>query len=135
MPRDTEFTRPSVSPVQRLSEPEWWQLPTDFDPDKVLAAARAERDEVLARYVRALGLGRALRTLWRTLIAEPFKRWRQRERWTRELTMMQDYELHDIGITRSMIPYIVSGKVAREDQPARRDRKPANENTRSREAA
>lgn len=133
MSSDTPFTRSGASSVKPLSEPEWWQLPADFDPEKVLAAARAQRDEVLGDWARAVG--RSLAALWRKGIVEPYERWRQRERTIRELTMLEDHELRDLGITRSMIPFIASGHVVREDLPIRRDAVPANENTRSRKAA
>ncbi len=69
----------------------------------------------LARQDRAAALGAGLRIAARVLswpvraaLIEPFKAWRRRERIRTGLKGMPDGVLHDIGMTRDRLPYLIA---------------------------
>ena len=84
-----------------------------LNPDAVLERAREMRavevGEALGSALRAIG-----RFVDKILIA-PVRRWREQQQAYRELMSLDDHVLHDIGITRADIPYVVRGR-----PPARR---------------
>jgi uncharacterized protein YjiS (DUF1127 family) len=126
-------TAAPASPVEPLSEPELWTVPTDIDLRSVMDQARHERARAVAGASRALWRG--LATVWHKAVVAPFARWRERERTLRELSMLSERELHDIGLTTGMIPYVASGALSAKDETAGRDSTPANENLRSQKVA
>ena len=98
------------------------RLPQGFDNDALLAEARRQRDEALAGFAR--NVGRGLTALWARTVAGPYRAWQERERTYRELSMLNEHELQDLGITSAMIPMVVAGKITA-----------ANENKHSTKAA
>jgi len=79
------------------------------------ARGDALRMMALARQDRAAALGAGLRVAWRVLgwpvraaLIEPFKAWRRRERIRTGLKGMPDGVLHDIGMTRDRLPYLIA---------------------------
>ncbi len=123
------FVGEGESPVRPLSEPERWTPPALVDHEALAAEARALRAQALAGY------GRALARLWRKAIVAPVARWIERERLVRELSMLDDRELADLGISRGLIPYIAAGNFTANDEGARHERAPANENAHTHKAA
>ena len=123
------FVAEGESPVRPLSEPERWTPPAPVDHEALLAEAQALRAQALANFGRALG------RLWRKAIAAPVARWIERERLTRELSRLDDRELGDLGISRGLIPYIAAGKFTPNDEDARHESAPANENAHTHKAA
>lgn len=59
------------------------------------------------------GGARALAHLLRTYVIEPYLRYRDRSNAIRELSLLSDDLLKDIGLSRSEIPAAVDGKLAR----------------------
>jgi uncharacterized protein YjiS (DUF1127 family) len=108
----TSFTR----------ESEEMRLPRGFDNDTLVAEARRQRDEALAGALRVAA--RAVASLWTKAVVRPFRAWQERERTYRELAMLNEHELQDLGITSGMIPLVVAGKI-----------RAANENGHSTKAA
>ena len=101
-------TSETLSPVERLGEPEHWSPPAEMDAEALMAYARGARDKALAGAL--MSLGRAAARLWRKAIMEPVARWEARERTIRELSAMREHELAELGIAPGMIPYVASGK-------------------------
>jgi uncharacterized protein YjiS (DUF1127 family) len=97
-------------------------LPDGFETEALVAAARRDRDRMLAGVL--VSLGRAVAKLWLKAVANPFRNWQARERTYRELALLNEHELRDIGLTPGMIPLVASGKI-----------NAANENRRSTKAA
>jgi len=121
------------SPVERLSEPDHWAAPGAVDLEVLMSKARSERDRAVAEALRTSAAAAA--GLWRKLVAEPFARWRERERTIRELSSLREHELAELGIAPGMIPYIASGKLQAEGSAAAGSTAPANENARVRRVA
>jgi uncharacterized protein YjiS (DUF1127 family) len=117
------------SPVRPLSEPERWTPPVLVDHEALAAEARVLRAQALADF------GRTLVRLWRKAIVAPVARWIERERLMRELSMLDDRELADLGISRGLIPYIAAGNFSANDEGARHETAPANENAHTHKAA
>ncbi len=118
----------SDSPVESLGSFERLTPPSMFDGELLMRAARLERDRAVAGLL--VKLGRHVAWLWRKAVAEPFKRWLERERTIRELSSLRARELAELGIAPGMIPYVAAGKVTNErGSPA------ANENAHPRRAA
>lgn len=110
------------SPVRPLSEPDRWTPPAPIDHEALMAEAQALRTQAIADFWRATG------RLWRKAVAAPVERWLERERAIRELSSLDDRELADLGISRGLIPYVAAGKFTANDEGARRETAPANEN-------
>jgi uncharacterized protein YjiS (DUF1127 family) len=108
----TNFTR----------ESDLLNLPSGFETEALVAAARRQRDAMIAGVLVRLGHGVA--KLWQKAVASPFRAWQERERTYRELAMLSEHELRDIGLTPGMIPLVAAGKI-----------NAANENRRSTKAA
>jgi uncharacterized protein YjiS (DUF1127 family) len=123
------FVAEGESPVRPLSEPERWTPPAVVDHEALLAEANALRAQALANFGRALG------RIWRKAVAAPVARWIERERLMRELSMLDDRELADLGISRGLIPYIATGNFTANDEGARHETAPANENAHTHKAA
>lgn len=119
------------SPVRPLAEPERWTVPTETDHERVLAAAQALRIQATRRLAHAFA--NSVARLWHDGIVEPIARWRERERTIRELSMLNERELADIGLSPGMIPFVAAGKFQPEAEPI--ERAPANENHSPRRAA
>lgn len=95
------------------SLPETDGVADTLNSDAVLARAREMRAVEVGE-----ALGSALRAIGRvvdTVLITPVRRWRQQQQAYRELMSLDDHVLHDIGITRADIPYVVRGRA-----PARR---------------
>lgn len=73
---------------------------------EILAEAHATR----ARYTAAgfRWLGRALTWPVRATVIRPFQAWRRRERVRHGLVGLGDNVLHDIGMTRDRLPYLIA---------------------------
>jgi|SRR5690606_34485027 uncharacterized protein YjiS (DUF1127 family) len=93
--------RNSAAPAAAKPAPE-------VDSLALLAAAQEARAREVARLIR--GLARKVKSAFNTVVVEPLARWRRREALARELYSLDDRMLRDIGLTRSEIPFIVSGK-------------------------
>lgn len=96
-------------PVRPLAEPDRWTAPRLLAEDAVLRAARAQRDAATAKALAAFFL-HGVAWLAHKLVVEPLRRWLERERMIRELSMLSDRELADLGVTPGEIPYIAAGK-------------------------
>lgn len=114
------------APVDPVSEPERWPPPTDWSHEAVLAAAQAYRAEVMARWGRAAVA--ALARLWRSILTEPFRRWRAREGALRELAMVDEPQLGERGVPPGEIPYLTVGKLSPEREGTQWLRRAANRN-------
>ena len=122
-------TRETLSPIERLGEPEHWSPPPQMEAEALMAYARHARDKALAGLL--LSLGRAAARLWQKAIAEPVARWEARERTMRELSSMRPHELAELGIGPGMIPYVASGKFRTDRGAVVRGSTVANENSRT----
>ncbi|HLI13599.1 MAG TPA: DUF1127 domain-containing protein [Alphaproteobacteria bacterium] len=91
--------------------------------------------ESQAHRTRATAVVHAVASLWRNLIARPFARWAAQERAIRELSMLDDRELADLGISRGLIPYAATGKLEITNRYERPLNRSANENRQDRHAA
>ena len=117
------------SPVRSLNEPDRWRVPVEVSHEALLIQARELRTKALVHYAHVIG--NALAGLWRKAAVEPVTRWLARERAIRELSLLNEHELHDLGIAPGMIPYLVTGKLNAEDE----GRRAANENLHPKRAA
>jgi uncharacterized protein YjiS (DUF1127 family) len=69
--------------------------------------------EAAAREMRALEIARLIGQVAgkiKSAVVGPLARWRRREALANELYSLDERMLKDIGLSRSEIPYIVSGK-------------------------
>lgn len=121
------------SPVHSLHEPDFWTPPVDINLEALVAAAHANRNALLAKYTRTFVA--ALAAFWRKAVVQPVGRWLERERMIRELSRMDERELHDLGLTPGMIPYLVSATNAQEGARLHAAVVFANENVRPIRAA
>ena len=80
----------------------------DLDAAAVEAAAREARAHELARLVGVLA--RAVNTAFKAIFVAPLAHWRRRTALANELYSLDERMLKDIGLSRSEIPFIVSGK-------------------------
>jgi len=125
------------SPVRPLAEPERWQAPNfrGLVENPSAATKHAARDGGVG--------GAVLRgTAWlaRKLVTEPYRRWAEHERIIRELSLMSERELADLGLARGDIPYVAAGSLRTDDRDrgaatARLFTAPANENGQPSKAA
>lgn len=76
------------------------------DLARIMAEAHAIRARLLASGLRRLG--RALSWPVRVAIVRPFRAWRRRERVRVGLGGLADNALHDIGMTRDRLPYLIA---------------------------
>ena len=95
----------------------------EFDAAAVEAAAREARARELARLVGVFA-AKARKAINAVFVA-PLARWRRREALANELYSLDERMLKDIGLSRSEIPFIASGK---------RVATPHQDNTRARAA-
>jgi uncharacterized protein YjiS (DUF1127 family) len=103
----------STSPVERLDEPDRWTPPFEASPMDLNARGGELRTEALVRHGSAIA--NALGAIWRKAVLGPVSRWLERERAIRELSALNEHELHDLGVAPGMIPYLVSGKARLDD--------------------
>ena len=76
------------------------------------------------------GAVRLLRSVWQAVVA-----WRQRQQTRRQLSMLDDHLLRDIGLRRADIEYVATSASIRPFQPKRADPRPAANDQAPREAA
>jgi uncharacterized protein YjiS (DUF1127 family) len=93
----------------------------EFDAAAIEAAAREARARELARLI-GVAAGK-VKTALNAVFVAPLARWRKREALANELYSLDERMLKDIGLSRSEIPFIVSGdRVAtphQDNRPAR----------------
>ena len=94
-----------------------------FDAAAVEAAAREARARELARLVGVFAT--KVKKALNAIFVKPLAGWRRREALANELYSLDERMLKDIGLSRSEIPFIVSG---------RRVATPHQDNTRARAA-
>jgi len=104
----------SASPVERLDEPDRWTPPFEASQTDLNARASELRTEALVRY--GIAAAKVLLAIWRKAVAGPVSRWLAYERTVRELSLLNERELQDIGAAPGMISYLVSGKVGLDDK-------------------
>lgn len=76
------------------------------DADRIMADAHAMRAQVMVASLR--WMGRILSWPVRAAIIRPFRSWRRRERIRVGVGGLGDNVLHDIGMTRDRLPYLVA---------------------------
>jgi uncharacterized protein YjiS (DUF1127 family) len=80
----------------------------EFDAATIEAAAREARARELARLVGVFAA--KVNTALHAVFVAPLARWRRREALANELYSLDERMLKDIGLSRSEIPFIVSGQ-------------------------
>lgn len=95
----------------------------EFDATAVEAAAREARARELARLAGVFAA--TVKKAFKSVFVTPLAGWRRREALANELYSLDERMLKDIGLSRSEIPFIVSGK---------RVATPHQDNTRARAA-
>jgi len=120
----SKLARPAL-PVERLNEPDQGTLPFAASRTDLDGRASKLRTEEVVRYGHAIA--KTLAALWHLAVVRPIGRWLEHERAIRELSLLNDRELQDIGVAPGMIPYAVSSRsslndasnIANENSPKR----------------